>query len=194
MQFAQHFIVPVWLQAYGTVSLAAYCWPSVIILTWWPPEPPATQSCKDPPKCVPQSICDNYFLQMWETPPAHDLYCNAHCDCQKNKNICNSMFRLGMHEWMTHRAHCMWQNHRRFCVQPFGTRAGANRPVISLQCHVTCVTARSTRHIWLCLVSCSLPKPQISAKQTDETLVTLCLPNFKSHTSSPQKGGQLRDF
>lgn len=114
----QHFTVPVWLQAYGTVSfgsllLALRNHPHMVT-TWAPSYPKLRRSSK----CVLQSICDNCFLQMWEAPPAHDSFCNARCDCQKNKNICICMFKLGMHVQMTHKARCVWQNHRRFCVQP----------------------------------------------------------------------------
>lgn len=73
---------------------------------------------------------------------------------------------------------------QRLLCSTSGTRAGANRPFSSAMSLVSEPGALVTSGYVSGLVLPPL-KHLNSAKQTDETLVTLCLPNFKSHTYSP---------
>lgn len=118
------------------------------MVTTWAPSYPKLQG---PSKMCVAKHLRQLLLQMWETHPAHDSYCNPRCDFLAGHAHVND----------TQTALHMTKPRTLLCLT-FGTKAGANRPVISLQCHVTCVTARSTRHIWLRVWS-HAPSPKLKS-------------------------------
>lgn len=182
-------VTPSLQHSYFGSSLLALCNHPHMVTTWASSFPKPI-CCKHPPKCVPPSICGDCFLQMCEAFNAVwarslPAACTAMLSMTVRRTRRCAFACLDRHDTQTTRH--MTKPQRLLC-STFGIRAGANRP--PLLCHVTydvcCVTARSTHHIWLCVWSCAAsPKPQNGAKQTDEPLVTPCLPNFKSHTYSP---------
>lgn len=87
------------------------CWPSVIILTWWPPEPAASQNpfaatSLQNVGCEASATtafcrCEKRFAHA---VTAHELYCNAHCDwIRRCAFVC-----WDMHVWATHIPCCIW--------------------------------------------------------------------------------------
>lgn len=67
----------------------------------------------------------------------------------------------------------------------FSSKAGTHKPVPSpVLCYLYHSQEHSS-HLSMCLDLCSLCTSLHSPKQADESLVTPCLPNFKSHTYLP---------
>ena len=91
--------------------------------------------------------------------------------------------------WITHEPHCRWENHRCFYTQPSVQEPEHISPR-SLQCHATCVTARSPHHIWLCVCS-SVPSADLNPMPNKQmSLLQRVVPLTLNHTLTHQ----LRDF
>lgn len=88
----------------------ALCNNHLHMVTTWACNFPKKNICYIP-KCVLRCICDNRFVRTWApfypSLPTDDLYCKAHCDCQKNTNICICTFsyscmndtQTSLHTW-----------------------------------------------------------------------------------------------
>lgn len=164
MQFVtQQFIVSAWAQDYITVSLALCNHPHMV--TTWACSYPQSHLLQRPSKmCAAKHLRQLLFTDVrgissrsQRVLPAYDLYYNAQCDCQKNKNMCICMCGYSVCMYDTQTTLQMTKSQMLLC-STYGTRAGANRPVLSsVPCH-PCHSQEHLSHLAICLDSRSLRK------------------------------------